>query len=270
MKRALIILLVLSIVAIAYAFSPTQRYVLPLHPQASTVDMVLHFKDSGPSWTGADPYLFDYSLNGTTGRLWGTAAPVFPGYILDGNSDYIFTSATLQTTFDGSFSITIWVKPDDGNPASDSAFVGTVSDTAPLEDRVVLQLMTTGKIRFHYESNDDEAYAEESVASFADGAQPWTCIVATAEADKALLIYVNGVLRTLGGAPADGDATGITFADYVTTCNVNFGAINSDDTPDGYHSYFAGLIGDCRVYSRVLPADEIKSFYEVTRWRYSE
>lgn len=241
-----------------------------MQPQPNTVDMVLHYKlDYGYNWIySAEYYVFDYSLGGYTGRCRGTTAFVYPGVDLDGDSDFVITNATLQTTFDGSFSLMMWVKPDDGHPASDSALVGTVSDTAPLEDRVVLQVMTDGKIRFHYESNDNEAYAEESVATFADGAQDWTFIVVTAEADMALDIYVNGALRTLGASPADGDATGITFADYVTTCYVNLGAINSDDTWDGYHSHFAGLIGDFRIYSRVLGINEIKGFYDITRNRY--
>lgn len=243
-----------------------------IHPQPNTVDMVLHYKlDYGYNWiAAAEYYVFDYTLNGCTGRCRGTTAFIYPGVDLDGDSDFIFTSSEFYLTFRDSFTILLWVKPDDGVPASYEVLIGAIHDTSPLEDVIHITIQDTGKIRFTFESNDNAAYAEEAAATFSNGAQPWTCIVVTAQADVALNIYVNGELQAIGaGANGGGDASGITFADFETDCNLNVGALNSDNTFDGYHSHFAGLIGDCRIYERAVTPTEIKNYYEVTRWHYS-
>jgi len=215
--------------------------------------------------------VFDYSLNSIGCALWDGAAtlvPVYPGFHFDGSDDYIYTDSTFQSIFRDSFSMSIWVKPDDGTPAAVDTLAGVKNGTD--EDRVQLTIQTSGKIRFFVESNTHEAYAEENVASFTNGQMEWTHILVTAKTDatKKLRIYVNGIERTLGGAPADGDASGLTFADYTSNCNVNIGAQNADNTPDGFSLHFAGLVSDFRIYNRLLYDTEARSIYSVTRSRY--
>ena len=218
--------------------------------------------------------VFDYSLNGVTVTVYNrndpdTCLPVYPGFHFEGIYDYIYTNSGFQSTFRDSFSMMIWVKPDDGQPAAEDVLAGEKSDTDPTEDQVSISIQTTGKIRFTVESDDDVAYAEGNAATFADGAGAWTHIAAVATKDTSLRIYVNGELLTLGAAPADGDATGLTFADYtIGACNFGLAGLNGDETIDGITNPFAGLISDFRMYNRVLSATEVKSTYSVTRSRY--
>ena len=216
---------------------------------------------------GAGNGFFDYSLNGNYAVTNSGPPLTFPGCYLDGTADYIFCSATMESTFQGSYSIVMWVKPDDGQPAADDTLMGTCNGT---EDYVQVELLTTGILRFRVLTNNNlgaATAATENAASFANGACPWTCVIVTAVADTQLLVYVNGVASALNPA-APGDASGLTFADYGSTRHVNFGAMNSDDTPDGYSGLFAGGMDDCMIYNRALSATEVKSIYEKTRGRY--
>ena len=269
MKRSLIIILCLTVLA----FGGIERRFVQSRSMIGP-ETVLHFKLYNSAMTTAK--VFDYSFNGVTGDLWDasnpiTLIPAWPGFHFDGflhatQGDYIYTNTTFQSTFRDSFSMMLWVKPDDGHPAATDYLAGCRNGAA--EDEVGLTIQTNGKIRFTMESNNTAAYAEGTAATFANGAGEWTYIVAVANEDTSLVIYVNSALLTLGGAPADGDATGLTFNDFTTDCNPNIGARNSDGTHDGYDSYFAGLISDFRIISKALTAIEIKNIYETTKWRH--
>ena len=275
MKRILIILF-LSVTVVAFAFSSRsgERYALPFHAVPSTVDMALHFKLFNSMMTtavvdlNATGQVFDYSLNDIRGELFDSAAtlfPRYPGFYFDGSEDRIFTNATLQTTFDGDFSITVWVKPDEGRKKTDyQVIVGAIHDTSPLEDVIHLSIQALGKVRFTYESNDNEVTSEPGAATFAAGQGDWTHLAVTADADTMITLYVDSVLKQ------STDPIGVTFADFVTDCDINIGGLNSDTTHDGYHSFFGGLISDVRIYERVLSSVEVKNIYEVTRWRYDK
>ena len=270
MKRSLIIVLCLTamVVGIENRFVPSRSFIGP--------ETVLHFKLWNSVMTAGK--VFDYSLNGVTGTLWDASSPItliptWPGFHFDGllhatRGDYIYTNTTFQSTFRDNYSVMLWVKPDDGQPAATDYLAGCRNGAA--EDEVGITIQTNGKIRFTMESDDTVAYAEGNAATFADGAGAWTYIVVVATEDTSLVIYVNSALLTLGAAPADGDATGLTFDDFTTDCNPNIGARNSDGTHDGYDSYFAGLVSDFRIISKALTAIEVKNIYEVTRWRYSK
>lgn len=265
MRRSLVIILCLT----AIAFGIERRFV-----QSRSLigpETVLHFKLWNSVMTAGK--IFDYSLNGVTGTIFDgddpiTLIPAWPGFRFDGATDFIYTNTTHQSVFRDDFSMMLWVKPDDGQPAATDYLAGCRNGAA--EDEVTIQIQTNGKIRFNMESNDNVAYAEGNAATFANGAGPWTHIAVVATEDTTLRIYINGALLTLGDAPADGDATGLTFNDYTTNCNPNLGAFNSDNTLDGYGNWFAGLISDCRIINKALTAIEVKNIYETTKWRYSE
>jgi len=233
-------------------------------------ETVLHFK----LWNSEmkDGYVFDYSLNGVVGKLFDTSDPntlnpAYPGFRFDGTEDFIYTNTTHQSVFRNNYSMSLWVKPDDGQPGATDYLAGCRNGAA--EDEVTIQIRTNGKIRFNMESNNVVAYAEGAAATFANGAGAWTHIAAVATEDTSLRIYINGALLTLGDAPADGDATGLTFDDYTSDCSPNLGAFNADNTLDGYGNWFAGLISDYRIINKALTAIEVRNIYETTRWRYS-
>ena len=77
---------------------------------------------------------------------------------LDGSNDYVDTGATFQSTFRGSFSISCWIKPDDGQPSATEFIMG--SRNSAQQDGLELINQTTGKLKFYYESNDKVVRAE--------------------------------------------------------------------------------------------------------------
>lgn len=263
MRKSLIIVLCLTAMAVGLGrrFVPSHSFIGP--------ETVLHFKLYNNVMIAGR--VFDYTFGGTTGLFFDgdtpiTLIPAWPGFHFDGATDFIYTSATFQSTLRNNFSMMLWVKPDDGHPAATDYLAGCRNGTA--EDEVTIQIRSNGRIRFNMESDNTIAYAEGNAATFANGQEDWTFITVVAIEDTSLVIYVDGVLLTLGGAPANGDATGLTFNDFTTDCNPNLGAFNSDNTLDGYGNWFAGLISDYRICSKALSAFEVKDIYNTTRWRY--
>ena len=278
MKRILLIILCMTAIAIGIGerSSPSlgKKSLQSLTPTGSNTDFHLKLYGAESSTTKVDAsgsgQVFDYSPNGALCELFGSSlVPAYPGFSFDSTQDHIFTDTKLQTTFRDSFTISCWCKTTDGRFTDYQTLVGVVDDDAPMNDGVHLTIQTTGKVRFTYESDGDEAYAEENAASFADGQATWVHVVGVATADTTLVIYVNGALQTLGAGAAAGDASGITFADYTTSCDINVGGLNSDDTHDGYHSWFYGLIGETIIYNTALDATEVMNIYKTTKWRYS-
>lgn len=173
----------------------------------------------------------------------------------DGVGYYVDTGQTFQSTFRDSFSITMWVKPDDGQPASNEDFCGSELGAT---DIVGVRLNTSGKISFIYESDNDRIIAQTNVAQFSNGAGSWSHVVCVANnITSKLEVYFNGVKKTLDSTN-NGSLTGITMGDFTTTVNLVIGATNDDGTPD---TFFAGDIQDVRIYDRAISQEEIKVLY---------
>jgi hypothetical protein len=215
---------------------------------------------------------FDYSLNGNTGTMSGTSfVHQFPGVAFGGTDERLDTGATFQATFRSSFSISMWLKPDDGQPATAKYIAAALNQTGT-DDEVDIRLQTTGKVYFWYATNDNDSVpAETNAAVFTNGAQTgWTHVLLVADSTVGgvggLVIYVNGIVVTLDGAN-DGDTTGVTFSEYTSSTNFNLGAYNLEGA---YGDYLDGSFGDFAIYNVALTADEVRSAYESSRWRYQK
>ena len=77
------------------------------------------------------------------------------------------------------------------------------------------------------------------------------------------ILYVNAAVATSGVTAIAAD----TFAFIVITATTAANADNFDIGAGG-QAWFEGKIGEVRLYSSVLTPQEIKSIYELTRWRY--
>lgn len=213
--------------------------------------------------------VFDYSRKGHTGTVIGTSClPKYPGFNFDGDKDYIDTNTTFQSVFRGSFSISLWIKPDDGLPAAPEHYIG--SNNAADEDEVYFgTLGITGKITFSYKSNGNEGIARTGQV-FVNDQETQHNIVAVADSTVGgaggLKIYFDGVELPLVD-PNDGDTSGVTFGDFTTSDNIFIGAQNIDGTPT---DYFNGLIGEVMIYKKALTATEIKGLYRQTKRFYTK
>ena len=116
---------------------------------------------------------------GLANALSGTATIVDRKYsaYFDGTGDYIDTGITGQSTIRADFSWSLWVKPDDGQPASDDVLFG--ASNASGEDKFYVVISAAGdadagKITIQHESNNDDATVKTDNAVFPNGACDWT------------------------------------------------------------------------------------------------
>jgi len=268
MKRSLLIVLCLGVIAtgIGRRYVPSRSFI--------GIETVLHFKlynspmcmIAGPGTNGR---VFDYSLNEITGDLYDptrpmTLLPKWPGFYFDGVDDFIYTSASHQSVFRNSYSVMLWVKPDDGQPAAQDYLAGCRNAAA--EDEITLSILANGRVQFTYETNNVATNCIDTAVTFVNGAgNPWTFIVGTTnETDGKMELYIDTVLQQTT------DTIGATFNDFATDCNPNLGALNLDTTLVGYGNWFAGLISDFRIVDKQLSQTEITNIYNTTRWRYQK
>ena len=220
-------------------------------------------------------YLPLYDLDGTSfmsrdayghrcisnGALWHLNGRTF-----DGTDDFIDTGSPFQSTFQGSFSLGGWIKPDDGRPATINIIFG-VNDNGP-EMQVEVQLTTAGRINFVYESDDNIVRAETDDPMFTDGAQGWHQVFCVADSTiggvGGLKVYFDGVAKTLD-ATNNGNTAAATFANYVNALNPYIGAENRDGVAN---LFWNGSIGEFWIYNRALSPQEIQHNYLDTKWRY--
>ena len=164
-------------------------------------------------------------------------------------NDYVDTGATFQTTFDGSFSVAFWVKPDDYTTEEQSCFGAKNSGT---EDWVHCNIQTDGDVTFYYKANNVTA-AEARTSAVAFSSNIWThiCCVADDAADQ-LKIYINGVSVSVSG----GGLGSITMSAFVTVDELLIGARSAAGTAE---KFFDGSIKNVAIWSRALTATEIQN-----------
>ena len=175
----------------------------------------------------------------------------------DGTNDYIDTGATFKTTFDGSFTISAWIKPTDGNPSSDEVFIGT--NNADDTDAMWFYVRDGGELGFWYEANNNSDLTLTSSDMFTDGQQDWCHVCAVVDDSlNQVSLYFNGVLQTLSGS-YDGDISAITNSDFQssgTTPNLFIGALSDNGTSA---SEFNGSMKNVAIWNRALTATEVQN-----------
>ena len=202
----------------------------------------------------------DTTPNENIGTIYG-ADTRNHGYSFDGTNDYVDCGDTFSSVFDGSFSISIWTKPTDGQPAVESSFYGHADSGTTT--RMYLDLQSSGVLRGKYRVDGVQAIFKTASAVFPDGSTTWKHITivgdSTVGGPGGFKIYVDGELQTLD-ATENGDTTGITFANYSVNRNLALAAY-SDGTIGDFHD---GSIAETRIYDRALSASEIMSMYHGT------
>ena len=168
---------------------------------------------------------------------------------LNGIDEYIDTGDAFQSTWRSSFTISLWVKPDDGQPASIEYFLGATN--AGGEDRIYVSLLTTGVIRFLIESDNDLVFHDSGVV-FTNGQQGWHHIVLVGIADTTLGLFFDSIDK------GTSDASGLVFNDWTSSEEIFIGAYDSVGTPG---DYFAGKIDNVKIFNRALTIDEVRRLY---------
>jgi hypothetical protein len=189
--------------------------------------------------------------NRTTDGAIGTAL------IFSGDPDYIDTNLTFQSIFQDSFSVNIWVKPDEGQPSGPQTIMGASDDSSESEVRLFLEGSELG---FVYISDGMEIGAGANNVFPVGPASDFRMITVIVEHipdvggdDASINIYIDGVY-------SDSDSDEMTMIDYASIHNVFFGALNDGGT-DTQH--FEGDIDDVSIFNRVLTEDDIGYLYSL-------
>ena len=171
-------------------------------------------------------------------------------------SDFVNTNTGFQSVFQSSFSISTWVRFDNGIPSSSEVIFGCQS-AAPIS-RVLIFLDNAGALTFGYFSNGNQSRAEID-QNFANGDTGWFHYTAVVE-PTGITIYKDGSVQTLD-ATDDGDMSAVTMGDYGTDIDCYLGARNLNGTTD---LNMTGNIADFRIYDSALSASDVAKIYNRT------
>ena len=217
----------------------------------------------------------------TTTSVYGGNAPILPRAVdvakegqadaigngsasFNGSSDYVDISNTFQSVFQSAFTITAWIKPDDGQPSGINALFG--SDSTSDQDRFRIMLKTDGKIGLLYKTdnnNTGEIDSNTTNAVFSNGATDWTHIAITVSQSSTTItgiLYVNGIVTA---SSFSGSHEALSMADFATTTNFAIGAANRAGI---LTQHFDGLISQVGIWQGALTQAQIQSVMESTSY----
>lgn len=222
--------------------------------QVNTVGLVAHYK----LWAGltSATTVFDYSLNGLIGTPAGTdIAPAYPGVSFNGNDD-IISVASKPTVFSNisglSHSVCTWANSDVG--AGHGSTFERVFDTRIDDDNFAQINISNSPLAFQY-IIEDGTVQRGVQADNVLVAGKWTFLTGTwNHATNTVKLYINGIEQSASHTNTT-PSTGTTMVIGAREGGVNV-------------THFTGSIGEVTVFDRVLSIDDIKSIYEITRWRY--
>lgn len=238
-----------------------------LRPQVNTVGLVAHYK----LWTGftkpvvagvSDGSVFDYSLNGNDGAIDKDNAvtlPAYPGFSFDGASSKITVAANSSIAISSTpaFTIAAWINPASEGGGNAGRVIGKLSTPAGytlfVGDRSPSTVAMSTTVR--YSSIDAQSVPNTKIPI-----NTWAhaIMVHNEDSAKKIKIYFNGVLQALSTNTA---GTGTVKDDSAVDLAIGNLQLGTSRT-------FDGLIDDVMIFNTAKTAAEIKSIYEITKWRY--
>lgn len=281
--RKLIVLLLLILLTPLYSNAvlyPRMGAKLDLN-DPSTRDLIAWY----PIGQGDGDFITNVPSSAGPGLMEGVGYTATSGLVLepergwvfaaDGTDDYINTQwaggldgrAFHQSMSGGriflrGFTVSCWMKPDDGQPGASNTLWGTI-ETGGLNQCLGV-LATDGSMNFIYQIGGGLAYAKTPAGVFANGQESWYHIVCTVnygvDGPGAMEIWHNGVKQALTvGEPGDTSGLAVPWLYPSTAKTVWLGRRDRLHIVSGYP--FKGLLDDFRFYKRYLTAWEIKKLY---------
>jgi len=197
-------------------------------------------------------------------NLLSQAGKINEALAFNGTSDYINLGYSYNTTFRNSFSVGIWVKPNDGRPAAKQALFGSYR-TSGTDDIMYAAIDTNGRIRLYYTADGKAAQAVVS-EQLSDGVQDWMFLLFVVnETTNTIKIYKNGVNQTLLASPYDGDLTtnAVSMNAFTSTLPMYVGACNgaSPDDDGTPQLFFSGAGDNMILFNKALDDTEALAHY---------
>lgn len=218
-------------------------------PQISTVGLVARYK----LWAGLTDgsTVFDYSLGGNIGIVTG-AVPAYPGILFDASDDEINcgSDSTIDDLFAGGGTFACWLLSNGRGENN----VGRVVDKTEWRLRSINDAAT---LQFRQAFTGEDGEWEFSLT-----AGVWQHIVIAY--DNVLgandpTVYINGVSVNVSEEQAPGSDT--ATSDVASNLIIGDAASSAES--------WDGKIGETMLFDRELTAAEVKSIYELTKWRYT-
>jgi hypothetical protein len=178
----------------------------------------------------------------------------------NGTSDYVDTGQTFQATFRSDFTISLWVKPDEGQPTENNFFLGETkgaySDMVELEIVSSILPYAPARLMFNYYANynTNPAYLNmlSELGTFSAGPQGWHNIIIEVYQNGSKIsgkIYLDGTLYMSATSSSNGAMSG-----YSADRNLALGCEN--DSRLDLYGFNHGPIDDVMIFNRRLTAAE--------------
>lgn len=185
----------------------------------------------------------------------------------DGTNDYLDTNYTANTLYRGDFSVSMWLKPNDGQGAVQTVFGVEKTST----DDIAITIGVLGTVGLGHFSNSDFSFYVTDSAAFSDGAaSEFKHVVVTVNKDgdsgnTTYAIYANGSAKPgsyLGGVGGNPGSFVVSQANHEAFdhggLELSIGACNDDGTQD---EFYGGLIDEVTVFSKALSSSEVSAIY---------
>jgi len=181
--------------------------------------------------------------------------------LLDGDNSALDTGHSFQSTFRGSFSISAWIKPDDGTPASVQNIFGVIPDN---DNSILFLLNQDGKMQFQMESAPDNINIITTSPHFSNGQESWRHVVATLEKStgtdpSVMSMYIDGVHISGANITTVGQLSKANHEAFTNSTPVYVGATFIN--PFVSVSKFIGKIDEFAIWSTILDADAVTEIY---------
>lgn len=225
--------------------------------------LVAHYKMND---NAASAIVLDSSGNGYNGTFHGTDANtsahdtngvVGGGLTFNGTTDYI-NIGSVASWANNSFTISIWVKPDDGQPDNIQSLYGLSESDGSLR----LYIRTDGSIFCPYtaKKGDTEEVLIGSDVIFQNGQETWHHIVRTiTKLDTTNAIGNLYLDRVLIGTSGIVENANMSHWDDPTP--VFIGARCSDNQTFDPVEFFSGSLDNVMIFNKALSQEEITYLY---------
>jgi len=257
MKKLIMILMILILAGTAAAgWWETDSNLICWYKMDDNADSTVVIDSCGLSngtFNGTDA---NTSAHHTTGKVGGALD-------FNGIDDYIDMNSSFQTTFQNDFAISLWVKPDDGQPPVTRGLIGCYAGGAVGWEIAQLTVSGKGLLSLIYSlgyTNGLNAIPVNSLMS--DGQQDWHHIVVNIYQNGSIVtgeIYFDGSLVATAYTPADS-----YMSTYSNSYNPVMGAINQYGN---IQEFDKTVLDNVMIFNKALSEDEITQLYNVNGHR---
>ena len=173
---------------------------------------------------------------------------------LDGTGDFFDTNTALQAQIRNSFTISAWIKLDDGQPDGGTQYIAAANKT---NNVIGFGVASTGKLVFVHQANSDLALYNADAATFSDGATDWTHVAVTVTetgGNTGYALYVNG--SKIAGTIVN-EVSIINHNNYTSDVSLGFGGLHLGSGTA--IAVIDGFIDECAFFDAVLEDSEISA-----------